>query len=481
MQMFEADGSARAAAHIVVADPHDADRAAVCNLLRGEKNFQIDEATGVEELMKLVATRDIDCIIYDAAIGHESSALVHTGILATCPDPPASIMLTRGGGEQAVIRAFRHGFSDYVRKESLNPRELIGVVLRAVSRRRKETSQRVELDRLAALSLLDRQTGLPNRHFLEERLSILMASAERHQSEFAIFAIDIDEFKDINDVFGPAVGDQVLKEVARRLRKVSRLSDTLGRSGGDEFLYLMDRGVSPEAVASARNRIQDALSFSLEFEDVGLSLSSSVGVAIYPTDGLTAPDMLKAVDRSLNIDRASRRRPRQVLLRPHKVVSPDTNTLTDEAMPEDALAAPSCDVTFQTVEGSLAVVGTAAADPVPDRPALFGGRAEGDAESASILPETPGLLGVGGAQRTANRRFERRQRVLKRGTIVLNDGFSTINCVIRDLSLHGARIAVEVEYVAPSAFALVIVETGARFAAERRWQRGKDIGASFSS
>jgi hypothetical protein len=68
---------------------------------------------------------------------------------------------------------------------------------------------------------------------------------------------------------------------------------------------------------------------------------------------------------------------------------------------------------------------------------------------------------------------------LKRGIVVTNDGFSTIDCVIRDLSPHGARIAVDGEYSAHPRFLLLIVETGERFPAEKRWQHGRDIGLKF--
>jgi hypothetical protein len=87
--------------------------------------------------------------------------------------------------------------------------------------------------------------------------------------------------------------------------------------------------------------------------------------------------------------------------------------------------------------------------------------------------------GPDGVHRYENRRAERRQRVLKRGILVTNNGFSTVDCVIRDLSAHGARVAVEAEYKAPPQFSLLVVETGNRLPAERRWQKGKEIGLRF--
>jgi hypothetical protein len=84
-----------------------------------------------------------------------------------------------------------------------------------------------------------------------------------------------------------------------------------------------------------------------------------------------------------------------------------------------------------------------------------------------------------GVRRGENRRRERRNRVLKRGVVVINDGFSTMNCMIRDLSSHGARITLEGDFTAHARFSLLVVETGERFPAERRWQKGRDVGVVF--
>ena len=109
-----------------------------------------------------------------------------------------------------------------------------------------------ENEYLAALATYDRVTGLPNRNFVEDRLAQVLASGQRHGNPFAILLIDINHFKQINDTFGHTVGDKALRAFSRELAQALRLSDTIGRYGGDEFLVIVERDViTPDALRLA--------------------------------------------------------------------------------------------------------------------------------------------------------------------------------------------------------------------------------------
>ena len=150
------------------------------------------------------------------------------------------------------------------------------------------------------LAHYDRLTGLPNRSFLEERLATLHSGAKRHTDPFAVLLVDINRFEEIRDTHGQAIGDQVLKAFAQKLMSASRASDTFGRFGGAEFLYLMDREVSYAKVEQACVRLAEALSFSVELDSVKVALSASIGAAIYPFDGKTSDELLRAAEQALH-------------------------------------------------------------------------------------------------------------------------------------------------------------------------------------
>jgi diguanylate cyclase (GGDEF)-like protein len=146
-------------------------------------------------------------------------------------------------------------------------------------------------DQLRHLATHDGLTGLPNRVLLDDRLDQAIVHAERNQQQFAVLVLDLDRFKFINDSLGHHAGDELLNEVAVRLRGVVREIDTVARIGGDEFvLVLGPTADKPDAVGVAQ-RVIEALSAPIKIAGVPLHISTSVGIAVYPNDG-TAPDKL---------------------------------------------------------------------------------------------------------------------------------------------------------------------------------------------
>ena len=143
------------------------------------------------------------------------------------------------------------------------------------------TEQRTAEEQLVHQALHDPLTGLPNRRLFTERLEQALSRAERLQRHLAVFFLDLDRFKVINDSYGHATGDVVLVESARRLQGLTRTSDTLARLGGDEFVILAE---DLEEVAEARSiaqRIEDALSLPMTVSpDVVVSVTTSIGITV---------------------------------------------------------------------------------------------------------------------------------------------------------------------------------------------------------
>jgi len=140
------------------------------------------------------------------------------------------------------------------------------------------------------LAFHDTLTGLANRVLLDERLRMAMAAADRHGDIVGIVYLDLDAFKPINDSFGHAIGDLVLKQVADRLTCGVREYDTVARMGGDEFLVLFSRLETRASLAALGRKVRDCISAPVVIEGHNVTVSAKVGLATYR--GGEAPDEL---------------------------------------------------------------------------------------------------------------------------------------------------------------------------------------------
>ncbi|MFN6997396.1 MAG: putative bifunctional diguanylate cyclase/phosphodiesterase [Aquincola tertiaricarbonis] len=140
-------------------------------------------------------------------------------------------------------------------------------------------------DELHQLAFRDALTGLPNRLLFDDRVAQAVQRTGRDGSTLAVLFVDLDGFKPINDSFGHAFGDLVLREMAQRLAAEARASDTVARVGGDEFVLLLQGVRNEAAVAQAAQRIIDALSRPVTVQEREVALSCSVGIAVHGSGG----------------------------------------------------------------------------------------------------------------------------------------------------------------------------------------------------
>lgn len=161
---------------------------------------------------------------------------------------------------------------------------------------------------LARLAHYDPLTELPNRLLLQSRLEHAIDHARRSNGQMAVLFINLDRFQNVNDSLGHQVGDQLLTEVARRLRQRVRGADTLGRFGGDEFLLILESISGPDAVAAVAQSILTELSglFKLP-DDTELYIGASIGIGLFPGDGMVAADLLRNADTALHRAKAKGR------------------------------------------------------------------------------------------------------------------------------------------------------------------------------
>jgi diguanylate cyclase (GGDEF)-like protein/PAS domain S-box-containing protein len=158
------------------------------------------------------------------------------------------------------------------------------------------TAQKQAERELRYMANYDHLTGLPNRSLLIERIEHAMKSSIRNKSSLAVFFIDLDRFKQVNDTLGHDAGDILLKEITHRLTKVLRKDDTLARLGGDEFVVLLERFSSPDKLSQIAQKIIDTVEQPLLLENTTVSVGSSIGIAMYPDDGEYSTDLLRHSD-----------------------------------------------------------------------------------------------------------------------------------------------------------------------------------------
>ena len=152
---------------------------------------------------------------------------------------------------------------------------------------------------LRHLASHDALTGLPNRILLDDRLAQAVAHAERDGHIFAVAMFDLDRFKMVNDSFGHRAGDELIKEVAHRIAGIARSTDTVGRLGGDEFLFIMDRLAKRQDAEHIARRAVAALRVPIRLGGVDIHTSSSIGIAVFPADGNTFETLIANADAAM--------------------------------------------------------------------------------------------------------------------------------------------------------------------------------------
>ncbi|HEY8976036.1 MAG TPA: EAL domain-containing protein [Burkholderiaceae bacterium] len=161
------------------------------------------------------------------------------------------------------------------------------------------TERKAQEARIEHLAYHDGLTGLPNRTMLMDRLGQALSQAQRLEQQVAVLFLDLDRFKPINDSLGHLVGDQLLREIARRLRAALRENDTVARVGGDEFQVVVCNVAGATGAARIAEKLMRALGEPFTIEGQELHVTASLGVSLFPRDGASGELLLKFADIAL--------------------------------------------------------------------------------------------------------------------------------------------------------------------------------------
>jgi diguanylate cyclase (GGDEF)-like protein/PAS domain S-box-containing protein len=238
---------------------------------------------------------------YDPAdtIGKSVFELVHRDDTEHMRSAFARIVET-GQLTEAIEFRMRHRAGDWRTFESLGTNCLANPHIRGiVFNSRDITDRKVIQQRIQHLAYHDNLTGLPNRGLLQDRLARSIARAERSGKKVAVLFLDLDNFKNINDTLGHDVGDELLRQVSRRLSDCVRLEDTIARQGGDEFIVLLDALDDGRGASVVAQKVLNSLRKPLSLGGTEQHVSGSIGIALYPDDGRDAQTLMKNADTAM--------------------------------------------------------------------------------------------------------------------------------------------------------------------------------------
>jgi diguanylate cyclase (GGDEF)-like protein len=247
----------------------------------GHELVQVERIADAHEELN---ERDVACVLLDLSLPDSRELMGLVQLRAGAPDVPIVVLSARAE-EMLALRAVQEGAQDYLVKGRVNADQLGRAIRYAIARKATEIQARLE-------TMRDPMTGLPNRRLLRDRLEHVLARSRRQFSAFALLFLDLDGFKEINDRHGHALGDQVLVEVANRIRTVTREMDTPARYGGDEFVLLCEQVKDEQEATEIAERIAAKIGEPLLVDGLELRVGVSIGVAIVPPGARVDADAL---------------------------------------------------------------------------------------------------------------------------------------------------------------------------------------------
>ena len=232
-----------------------------------------------------------DVVIVDYRLGARNGLeLVREAVHLGCGAP--FIVLTGEGNREIDLEAMRAGATDYLVKGEITAPLLDRAIRYAIERRKSERH-------LAELAQIDQLTGLANRYRFREFLDRSIALACRQRSIVALMLIDLNRFKAVNDTYGHAAGDLLLKEIAGRLRRCVRSSDLVARLGGDEFTIVMTDVEDLTSLGNTAEKLLAAVRRPVHIGSCEVEVGASIGIAHYPNDADCADSIIVSADTAM--------------------------------------------------------------------------------------------------------------------------------------------------------------------------------------
>ena len=275
---------------IIIAD----DDPSILLLLRHiltENNFDVTEARSGLEAIELCRAHNFDLAIFDLVMPEVDGISACKEVRFQTSNPPPVLIITSLDDDASVNLAFNAGAIDYITKP-IN----WSVFLQRVKRIIEGEKNRQKIQRL---EFHDALTGLPNRALLLDRLESAILRAQRNNSLVALLMVDLDNLKLINETLGHHNGDKLIQSVANRLNNSIRDTDTLSRSGGDEFNLVIENIQHLEDIGIMAAKFSSVIEHNMTIMDHDIHVKASIGISVYPQDGPDIGNLLSHADAAL--------------------------------------------------------------------------------------------------------------------------------------------------------------------------------------
>jgi len=265
----------------------------VTEMLRSveEHRIEILSTNRISRAGEMMKTVSFDAILLDLGLpdinGLETLRKIHSDHEET-----PIVVLSSQEDEQVAVTALQIGAQDFLVKGTVNGHILARALFYAIKRKEMDSQ-------LTFMAYHDTLTGLSNRKLFHEQILRSIEWSERNGRKFAVIFLDLDNFKTINDTFGHSAGDQLLRQVAHRLRGLVRKSDTVARMGGDEFAVIIDNLTNYNYVSQVARKIRENICRSYTIATTLIDIDFSMGISLYPLDGSTEEDLVRKADRAM--------------------------------------------------------------------------------------------------------------------------------------------------------------------------------------
>ncbi|MDA9004149.1 EAL domain-containing protein [bacterium] len=314
------------------------------SLSDNSESYQCDHACQLSDARDLINTNDYDIIITDMNLPDSTGLETITKLLSMAGEIPI-VVLSGSDDEDVALAAVHAGAQDFFPKRYSGDSKLIVRSLRhAIERHQLKLGLERTRDREHFLAHYDQCTGLPNRLLFLDRLQQAVIHSQRQQEQFSLCFLDLDRFKEINDLKGHAAGDEVLRVVGERMQNLLRESDTVARFGGDEFVLILQKTYELTHLRDIARKLIDAINQPISFGRHLCSVGASLGIASYPAHGESSEQLLKHADMAMY--EAKNKGRNQLQLFTGELLKKKGRSQNQESLLRDALSNPEAHFTL---------------------------------------------------------------------------------------------------------------------------------------
>ena len=284
--------------NILIVDDDSIDRMSAIRTLKKSdlpiKN--IDQVDNAEQAIQLASENHYDVILLDYQIPPVNGIEILREIRGLNDFSTAIIMLSHSHDENLALSCIEAGAQDFIMKSEVTSIRLKRAILISSERHILHKELKETHNQLKTIAERDSLTGLKNRYFFDDAMKIAIQKTSRTTNQLVLILLDLDNFKNINDLMGHQAGDQFLEMIARRLERPIRDSDQLCRLGGDEFAILVYDLPNLEQIRVLTDRIYKSLEEPIKVGGESIEVKVSMGVAAYPQCAKNAMELMKCAD-----------------------------------------------------------------------------------------------------------------------------------------------------------------------------------------